>query len=352
MRLRCVDTLDEFDRLREDWAAAYKADSHATVFLSWVWLRGWFEVAPYEWLVLAIQSNSTSSPVAFLPLGIDASRRRLQMGGAPWADYTGFVCIPEYQEKALKAFAGFIQRQLQWDGFCMRDVSDPRLDLFLRHFSEKSFHIQEKKGISCPYIPLPNSWEHYLRNSVSRRTRKNLRRYLRRLESRSDLQVTPVREDNLEHQIETFLALYQMRWGEQSERAFRRFRTIFRRCFESNSLWLTVLWAADTPIAADAGFVDRDKKVFSSYLGGWDDGFADLSPGDTLSAYAIRYAIENGFQVYDFLRGAERYKFSFGAEERFNRDVIIARKSLRLAARKLVRRVRPVFRSKVQESRV
>ena len=234
----------------------------------------------------------------------------------------------------------------------MRDVHDPRLELFLECFPQKGFHVQRNDGVSCPYIPLPDTWEQYLQDYLGQRTRKNLRRYMRRIDSLNEFRVTQAQKDNIERQIDTFLVLYQMRWGPQPEHVLTCFRTIFLRCFEGGSLWLPVLWAANTPISADAGFVDRRKKVFSNYLGGWDDRFAQLSPGDALTGYSIRYAIENGFQVFDFLRGAEGYKFSFGAKERFNSDAVITRKGLRLTMRKLVWRLRASFRSNPRQSRV
>ena len=135
-----------------------------------------------------------------------------------------------------------------------------------------------------------------------------------------------------------------MRWGAKVGSFLDRFSAIFRRCFESDCLWLVVLWDGVTPIATDAAFVDRQRKVFSAYLGGWDERFAKFSPGDVLMGYNIRYAIENGFQVFDFLRGAEDYKLSFGAEELFNTDVVVTRKSLRVTARKLARRLRRSLR--------
>jgi CelD/BcsL family acetyltransferase involved in cellulose biosynthesis len=94
------------------------------------------------------------------------------------------------------------------------------------------------------------------------------------------------------------------------------------------------------PIAAAAVFADRQKSTLSGFLSGWNDEFATLSPGRVIVGYSIRYAIENRFQVYDLLRGAERYKFSFGAIERFNTDVTITRKSLRSTMKKLIRRLR------------
>jgi CelD/BcsL family acetyltransferase involved in cellulose biosynthesis len=39
-----------------------------------------------------------------------------------------------------------------------------------------------------------------------------------------------------------------------------------------------------------------------------------LSPGLILVSQQIEEAIERGFEVFDFLRGPERYKYQLGAE--------------------------------------
>ena len=90
-----------------------------------------------------------------------------------------------------------------------------------------------------------------------------------------------------------------------------------------------------------AAFVDQRKQTFYCYISGWNDEFAKFSPGKAMVAHGLRYAIENGFQVYDFLRGDESYKFSFGAKKQFNTDIFITRKSLGLTARKLIGRTLP-----------
>lgn len=58
-----------------------------------------------------------------------------------------------------------------------------------------------------------------------------------------------------------------------------------------------------------------------------DDKFTKLSPGAVMFGYSIRYAIENGFKIYDFGPGDEKYKFSFGTKERFDKNIIIQRKT-------------------------
>jgi len=177
-----------------------------------------------------------------------------------------------------------------------------------------------------------------LQNSLSQKKRKSLRRCLRKIENGNGFRLTHFPEDSQdpERQIEILLALWQARWGRRPENLLDSYRIILRRCADSNSLWLATLWHKKNPVAATAGFVDRQKGVFFDYIGGWDSEFSYLSPGKTMNAYSIRYAIENGFHTYDFLRGAEYYKYSsFGAIDRFNVNITIQRRSFKSALKKL-----------------
>ena len=193
----------------------------------------------------------------------------------------------------------------------MEDVFDSRLDCFLEWFSQNKFKVQKSKGISCPYILLPGDWHRYLQDYLSSATRQSLTCKFRRFESLTEFCVIEVETGNVNHQIEILLTLWQMRWGAELEYVLNWYRAIFQSCFENNCLWLTILWDGRTPVAGMAAFVDQKKKTFRFYITGFDDKFAKLSPGKVMVGYSIRYAIENGFQVYDFLRESERYKSSF-----------------------------------------
>jgi hypothetical protein len=51
------------------------------------------------------------------------------------------------------------------------------------------------------------------------------------------------------------------------------------------------------------------------YLGGFDPRCRSLSPGTLLVAHAIEQALAEGALAFDFLRGAEAYKYRWGAED-------------------------------------
>src|SRR5262249_21248700 len=60
---------------------------------------------------------------------------------------------------------------------------------------------------------------------------------------------------------------------------------------------------------------------------GRDETFDGPQSGLILHAHSIRYAISRGFTTYDFLRGNEAYKYSFGVEERRIKSVVVTTKS-------------------------
>jgi CelD/BcsL family acetyltransferase involved in cellulose biosynthesis len=322
--------MSDFDKLRARWNFVYAADRYAHVFSSWAWLRSFLPTTPFKWLVLVCQPDGDSDPVAFLPITMETRRfnllRTLRLGGAPTADYTGFLALPERQEEALAALAKHIQAQLPWDRFWMKDVLDPRLELFAAHFSrERLYVLKETERISCPYLPLPSDWNEYLKASLGRRTREHLRRRLRQLEKLEGFQAVHINKTNAADEIDTLLRLWQSRWGL----ATQEYRSLLLNCFENGCLHLIMLRQGSIPIAGIAGFVDKQRQTFYYFISGYNEDYAKYSPGRVIVGYSIRFAIENGFQNYDFLRGEDLYKFEFGALQRYNRHVLIQRRSLR-----------------------
>ena len=337
MQVEIIDSIQQFDKLETNWNNVYACDSHAQIFLSWSWLRGWLEVVPNNWFILAIRPKPSAPYVAFFPLAMRSFEwanlnvyRALQTCAHPVADYTGFLCLPEYEQDAIKHFALYINQNLQWDVFHVKDIQDPRLDIFVKQFPESDFQLISNQGATCPYISLPDTWEEYLQHSISRKPRKNLRNSLNKIEKNSDFHFTSIQADNLDKQIEVLFELWQIKWGKQPDLTIETYRNVFRQCAKNNSLWIDILWDKTTPVAATGMYVDSDKKVVYGQMTGFNPEYSKLSPGRVMMAISTKKAIENDFKNYDLLRGDLDYKISLlGAEKRWNTDFKIVRNNLR-----------------------
>jgi CelD/BcsL family acetyltransferase involved in cellulose biosynthesis len=75
------------------------------------------------------------------------------------------------------------------------------------------------------------------------------------------------------------------------------------------------------PVGALYGFLWRD--VFAYYQSGWEPEWARASMGTVLVKEAIRLAQTSGARIFDFLRGAEEYKYRFGSYDRVDTTWIV-----------------------------
>lgn len=70
------------------------------------------------------------------------------------------------------------------------------------------------------------------------------------------------------------------------------------------------------PVGAYYGFLARERAY--AYLGGFDPDYAEASPGAILLGHAIVEAMRSGATEFHFLRGQEDYKYTWGAQDRWN----------------------------------
>ena len=103
--------------------------------------------------------------------------------------------------------------------------------------------------------------------------------------------------------------------------------TMLTRSFQSGLVYLPTFWHGDRPVAALATLVEPRKRTFSFYMTGRDETFEGPPAGVILHAYSIRHAIAHGFVEYDFLRGNEPYKYSFGCKERKIHSIVLETRS-------------------------
>ena len=347
MHIDVIETPESFGRLETNWNAVYDADPDAQIFLSWTWLSGWLRQISGPWLILAAREDGEGCPyVGFLPLRIQVRateaqlRNELNMAGNFAADYTGMLCAPGFDHRAIPAFAGYLKK-MNWGRLNLDNVriSAARHRLLLAHFPKAKFKIEEISRVGkvdgidnslCPFAPLPADWETYLAG-LSANTRQKIRRLLKLIDAPDEYRITQATAETIDRDIDTLLRFWEIKWrprkGDTVDSLVRSNRRMLTTSFESGLLLLPTLWQRDRPAAALATFVDRRKRALLFYMTGRDESFEGPSPGLTLHGYSIRHAIANGFTEYDFLRGNEAYKYSFGVRERRIKCVAVSTRS-------------------------
>ena len=347
MHVDIIESTKAFAELRAHWDRVYDADPEAHFFLSWSWLAKWLPSLGAPWFVLAARpEGDRSAPVAFLPLWLQTKeeksggfRNNLIMGGNFISDYTGILCLPEHQDQAIPALAREV-KTLRWTDLRFEELnmSRRRTDLFVNEFSKSDFNFVKldrvEHGIDlsiCPIARLPGDWDAYLNERLSANMRQKLRRLLRQIDGSGEFRITHADRDTIDRDIDTLLRFWKVRWGEQKAKLLdgilKNLRLMLRHAFDMGSLFLPTLWHGERPICALGTLIDARQKAFLFYIAGRDQTFDGPQSGLVLHAHSIRHAIRAGFATYDFLRGNEPYKYSFGAEEHRIESVLLTTKS-------------------------
>lgn len=342
MQVDIMRGLEALRVLQADWRRIYAADPEGQFFLSWPWMSKRLE-RRRGWALLVARPAPNAPPVGLFPVKRRTRTNRkgrsyaeIMMPGRGAADYTGFLCEPEHQDWVARAFAARLRR-LDWQVMnleCLR-LSKRRSKGFLGAFGANRFAVERESmvmdsGIDnaiCPYADLADDWDRYLAE-LSANTRQRLRRLLRRVDG-TTIRVTHADADTVQRDIGILLQLWTERWaedkGERLQSILDSTREELTDAQANGTLHLPILWRGAQPVAALASLIDFEKRQMLFQLGARDPSADELSPGLLLHAHSIRSAIERGLLRYDFLRGNERYKYTFATGERRIESIIIRR---------------------------
>lgn len=173
----------------------------------------------------------------------------------------------------------------------------------------------------CPVLPLHGF-------QPSTHAQKKIRYYRRALERLGEVRVEAATESTLDECTRALFDLHAARWqrrglpGVLADDVVQQFtRDVARRMLDAGALRLYATRLRDDSgeriVAVFYGFGFGDTVYY--YLSGYDPELEKLSIGTLIVAHAIEEAQRDGAATFDFLRGAEEYKYAWGATDRTNR---------------------------------
>lgn len=327
MKLTVYDQFNVFETLRSEWNELVKRSISNRVFSTWEWQSIWWEAYhPGELWVIALHDDA-GQLVGIAPWFIEQNpqfgRVVRSIGCVEVTDYLDLIVDTNHVDAVLDSLAQFVgENQTQFDviDLCNLPENSPTYKLFPTTLEAAGFKTQLKEQEVCPIIVLPKEWETYV-ESLDKKQRHELRRKLRRIEGASekvDWYIVDEKHD-LDAETARFIALMAASHPEKSrfledEQNLTFFKNIVPAIYANGWLQMAILTVDDRPAAAYLNFIYGNVvQVYNSGL--QPDEFGHLSPGITLLAYCIRWAIENDFEVFDFLRGNEVYKYRMGAQD-------------------------------------
>lgn len=310
-------TQESFASLSSYWVNSRYELRWEPIFVLPAWLEVWWRVfgSGEELYLAAVRQEEKIIGVA--PLLVRDKMASL-LGSADVCDYLDFVVSPGRERDFFTVLLDDLRQQgiSQLDLRSLRPASTV-LTKLVPVARDRGYDVSlSPDGISLE-LDLPATWDEYL-ETLGSKQRHEVRRKLRRLGEAGSIDFRMVADKVAVHGVmDTFLNLFRVSRKEKAAFMTAPMESFFRlmadTMAETGVLRVGILEVDTQPAAMVMGFDYRDSVYL--YNSGYDPQYRSLSVGVLAKVLWVKDSIERGKKRFDFLSGAEPYKYRLGGKE-------------------------------------
>jgi CelD/BcsL family acetyltransferase involved in cellulose biosynthesis len=308
---------ESFDGLEKAWRKLLSVCSTNHIFLTPQWQKAWWQTFGNGSELMLLSVYGDTELIGIVPL-MRQGKTISFVGSSDVCDYMDFIVHRGREVTVFSHLLDYLE-PMEWDAIELRSLLPD--SLVLSHFAplakQLNYLVEVTKEDVSLQLVLPSSWEKYL-SKLEGKDRRELRRKLRRLDqTKSTRFYTVTEKEQMHRSLEDFFELFKL-----SGDAKAGFMTNQMRCFfntmayylaEEGNIRLSFLDVGGVRVASTICF-DYEHE-FYLYNSGYNPEYASFSVGLILKVFCLRDGILESKKRFDFLRGAEPYKYDLGGHD-------------------------------------
>lgn len=303
--------------LNQSWYDSHPDLVWSSPFVLPAWLGAWWRVfgEGNETFIREVKEDSRTIGLAPLMRRGDTA---FFLGDTAVCDYQDFITAPGREDDFFNALLDDMKGQ----GVARLDLGYVRPDSaaltrLVPLARERGYKVTSEQEDVSLEVDLPPDWEAYLAQ-LSAKQRHEVRRKLRRLSEAGEVNYRFAEgEAATGPALDAFLQMFVASRPDKADFLTGRREAFFREMAAAMAaigrLRLGVLALDGRPVAEITCF-DYNECVYL-YNSGYDPDYTSVSVGLLSKVMAIEDAVARGRRRFDFLKGAEAYKYHLGGRE-------------------------------------
>jgi len=287
------------------------------MFVSPGWLQVWWQVfgSGAELFLRAVRQGERIIGIA--PFLVKEKTASI-VGGADVSDYLDFIVTPGMEGDFFSVLLNYL-REKDINHLDLRPVRPDStvLTQLITIARNRDYEVLCTLEDISLELDLPSTWDEYPA-ILTAKQRHEVRRKLRRLSETGKVDYYFVKDSATVHDaMDTFLEMFSKSRQDKATFLTDRMESFFRlladTMAETGLLRLGILELDTLPVAMIMCF-DYNDCVYL-YNSGYDPEYNSLSVGLISKVLCIKDSIQRGRKRFDFLKGAELYKYHLGGRE-------------------------------------
>lgn len=309
-----VESLDEFT---SSWNRLRHSLTWRCIFVLPAWLKAWWEAFGGDCQPYLGTLWDGQKIIGFAPLMVNNATASF-IGSPDVCDYLDFAIAPGAESDFFEVLLDHMRKK----GINKLDLRPLHPDsTVLKHLTtiarKRGYDVNCSTADVCLELDLPTTWDEYLA-TLNGKQRHEVRRKLRRLWETANVEYHCIEVDReVEGRLDVFLKLFALSRSEKANfmdpKMESFFRSLARAMADIGLLRFGVLQVNGVPAAMTMGF-DHDSSHYL-YNSAYDPQFGHLSVGLLSKVLCLKESIQKGMIRWNFLKGAEPYKYQLGGQE-------------------------------------
>jgi len=337
MQFQTITSFSDIDA--QEWDRLLTASTIASPFLLYGYQSAWWSfLGGGEWENAALNivaAREDGELVGIAPLFTTNDNEGEEVhfvGSLEISDYLDFIVSADRADAFIRGVLDHIHTGSgHAPKFVLCNIADnsPTIAVLNELSRENSWDILVENAYHTPAIELADTWEDYL-SGIDKKQRHEIRRKIRRAEGAEEDNVSWYFVDpqaGLDKAIPEFTRLMAFDPDKEAfltEKMRGQMDAIMRWAADEGILQLSFLTINGENVAGYLCF-DHAGQIWV-YNSGFNPNSQYYSPGWVLLSYLIQDAIEKHRTHFDFMRGDEKYKYRFGAQDSFVMKAFIQRR--------------------------
>ncbi len=320
-----VDSTEQLKNLNIEWQKLFESGDKNLYFQSHEWISSWWqfygEEAGYELSIIVVRSVGDGELLLIWPLVV--KRYGLcHVGMWPCQDIGQYGDVLISDNVEVEDCLDVVWEQLSRSQIDLLKLSQVREDAKVYSFLNDKGQINgESESTYWVDFEGLESWESYML-SRSKNFRKRQKRMLKQFSELGELSFEVVDDQNSIPKVLSDLLEIKRKWladagiyGRILERQEARewLIDIGLKAHAQGKLNLTILRLDDQIVAGQVAFISDNE--LSAHIGAYDVQYRRFGIGRIQTEDAIRWAHENGYQLFDFMPPYAEYKTSWTNSE-------------------------------------